>query len=78
MTAQSRHIDDLPPEGTIDLREFLDAIARRKRLVLGVAAIVTALAALYSYSRTPIYTSTAEVLIRSRNPCVRFRLLRLG
>ena len=64
MTAQSRHIDDLPPEGTIDLREFLDAIARRKRLVLGVAAIVTALAALYSYSRTPIYTSTAEVLIR--------------
>lgn len=64
MTAFSRDIDDLPPERTIDLRAFLEAIARRKRLVLGVAVIVTALAALYSYSRTPVYTSTAEVLIR--------------
>ena len=64
MTASFHSIDDFPSEGTVDLRGFLDAIVRRKLLVLGVAVLVTALVALYSYSRTPMYTSTAEVLIR--------------
>ncbi len=64
MTALSRQIDDLAPEGSIDLRDFLDAIVRRWRLVVVVTLVVTALAALYSYTRTPSYTSTAEVTVR--------------
>lgn len=64
MTALSRTIDDPSPEGTIDLHDFLSAIVRRKRLVLTVAFLVTVLAALYSYTRTPSYTATAEVLVR--------------
>ena len=65
MTALSRSsIDDLPPEGSIDLRDLLDAVVRRKRLVLIVTVAVTALALLYSYTRTPSYTSTAGVLVR--------------
>lgn len=65
MTALSRSsIDDAPPEGSIDLRDFLQAVARRKRLVLLAVVIVTALAALYSYTRTPSYSATAGVLVR--------------
>jgi capsular exopolysaccharide synthesis family protein len=59
-----RNADDLSTEATIDLRDFLALIARRKWLVLTVAAIATGLAILYSYSRTPVYTSQAEVLVR--------------
>ena len=60
----TRNADEVAADGTIDLREFLATIARRKWLVLGVAMVVTALTALYSYSRTPIYTSKADVLVR--------------
>jgi capsular exopolysaccharide synthesis family protein len=58
------NIDDPPREGTLDLSELTSTIGRRKFLVLGIAVAVTLLAALYSYSRTPVYTSTAEVLVR--------------
>jgi capsular exopolysaccharide synthesis family protein len=65
MTALPRSsIDDASPEGSIDLRDFLQAVARRKRLVLLAVVIVTALAALYSYTRTPSYSATARVLVR--------------
>ena len=60
----TRNADEVAADGTIDLREFLATMARRKWLVLGVAMVVTALTALYSYSRTPIYTSKADVLVR--------------
>lgn len=46
------------------LRDVLATIRRRKWSVLGVTLVVTALAAGYSFTRTPSYTSTAEVLVR--------------
>lgn len=64
MTALSRPIDDLPAEGSIELRDLGEAIVRRKRLVLIVVVAVTLLAALYSYTRTPSYAATAQVLVR--------------
>jgi len=64
MTALSRTLDDPPAEGSVDLRELLATIMRRKRSVLGVTIAVTILAALYSYTRTPVYTSTADILVR--------------
>jgi capsular exopolysaccharide synthesis family protein len=64
MTALSRPIDDPAPEGSIDLRDFLEAVVRRKRLVVIVVVAVTALAALYSYTRTSSYTATSLVLVR--------------
>jgi uncharacterized protein involved in exopolysaccharide biosynthesis len=56
MTALSRPIGD-PRPGSIDLRDFLEAVVRRKRLVVIVVVAVTALAALYSY---------ADVVVRPR------------
>ena len=80
MTALSRNMDDLPGEGTVDLREFLATIARRKRLVLTVTIALTTLAALYSYSRTPVYTAKAAILVRPilTNPLESIPLERLS
>ncbi len=52
-----------PPsgDGTLDLREFMGTILRRKWLVLAVAIAVVALAAAYSYSRPKVFSSTASV-----------------
>ncbi len=49
-------------EGTIDLREVLQKVTRRKWLVLAVVVIVASLAAAYSYSRQKVFFATAEVL----------------
>lgn len=48
----------------VTLRDVLATIRRRKWSALGVTLLVTALAAAYSFTRTPSYTSTAEVLVR--------------
>jgi capsular exopolysaccharide synthesis family protein len=52
-----------PPsgDGTLDLREFMGTVLRRKWLVLAVAIAVVALAAAYSYSRPKVFSSTASV-----------------
>jgi capsular exopolysaccharide synthesis family protein len=62
-----------PAEGSLDLREFLQKVARRKWLVLGVMVIVVALAAGYSYSRPKVFSATATVfaqpiLVRPDDP----------
>lgn len=49
-------------DGSLDLREFLQKVARRKWLVLAVVVIVASLAALYSYTRPKVFSATAEVL----------------
>jgi succinoglycan biosynthesis transport protein ExoP len=49
-------------DASLDLREFLQKVARRKWLVLAVVLVVTSLAALYSYSRPKVFSATAEVL----------------
>ena len=51
-------------EVTVRLRDVLATIRRRKWSVLGVTLVVTALAASYSFTRTPSYTSSTEVLVR--------------
>jgi succinoglycan biosynthesis transport protein ExoP len=53
-----------PEEHTVRLRDVLATVRRQKWSVLGVTLLVTALAASYSFTRTPIYSSTAEVLVR--------------
>jgi succinoglycan biosynthesis transport protein ExoP len=64
MRALSRTMDDTATEGTVDLHAFAAVILRRKWLVLGVTQLGIVLAALYSFNRTPIYTSQANVLVR--------------
>jgi capsular exopolysaccharide synthesis family protein len=51
-------------DGSLDLREFMGTVLRRKWLVLGVAVVVVALAAAYSYSRPKVFSATASVLSR--------------
>ncbi len=51
-------------DGSVDLREFLQKMTRRKWLVLGVVVIVASLAGVYSYTRPNVFSSTAEVLAR--------------
>ena len=63
----SRTFQELPPdstEGSVDLREFLQKVARRKWHVLAVVVVVTLLAAAYSYSRPEVFSSTSVVLAR--------------
>jgi capsular exopolysaccharide synthesis family protein len=51
-------------EGSLDLREFLQKVTRRKWLILGVVVLVASLAAAYSYSRPKVFSATATVLAR--------------
>ena len=52
-------------QDTVTLHDVLATIRRQRWLVFGVTLLVTMLAAAYSFTRTPIYSSTAEVLVRS-------------
>jgi capsular exopolysaccharide synthesis family protein len=62
-----RTFQELPSastDGSLDLREFLEKVTRRKWQVLAVVVIVASLAAAYSYSRPKVFSATAEVLAR--------------
>ena len=50
MFQESAAVAPASGDGTLDLREFMGTVLRRKWLVLGVAIVVVALAAAYSYS----------------------------
>ena len=52
-----------PPEGSLDLREVYQRVARRKWLVLAIVVIAMLLAAAYSYTRPSLYSATASVLV---------------
>lgn len=56
--------DELPANQTVDIRDLMDMVWRRKWLIMFVTLVFTALAAGYSYTRIPEYTSTATVLVR--------------
>ena len=64
MTTAPKELHPIPSEGTVDIREFMSKIGRHKWLILVVAASVTLLVAIYSYSRPSVYQSTALVLVR--------------
>jgi succinoglycan biosynthesis transport protein ExoP len=51
-------------DGSLDLREFLQKVTRRKWLILGVVVLVASLAAAYSYSRPKVFSASATVLAR--------------
>jgi capsular exopolysaccharide synthesis family protein len=64
MTAAPRELHPTPSEGTVDIREFMSKVGRHKWLILVVAASVTLLVAIYSYSRPSTYRATAQFLVR--------------
>src|SRR6266480_3817889 len=64
MTTAPRELHPIPSEGTVDIREFMSKVGRHKWLILVVAASVTLLVAIYSYSRPSVYQSTAQFLVR--------------
>jgi len=51
-------------EAVFDVRDLLRLLARRRWTILAVTLLATALAAAYSFSRTPLYTAKATVLVR--------------
>lgn len=52
------------PEATFDLRDLLRLVARHRWSIALVTAVAAGLAALYSFTRTPVYTAKATVLVR--------------
>lgn len=60
MATDGTHPAEQPP----GVREFLRILWRRKLSLLLVTVIVVGIALAYSFSRTPLYQSTAEVLVR--------------
>ncbi len=53
---------------TLDLREFLGIVRRRKWSVTAVAAVTLAVALAFLITATPIYSATAEVLVKPVSP----------
>jgi capsular exopolysaccharide synthesis family protein len=49
----------------LDLRDYLAILWGRKGTILAIAATTTAVALAYSLTQTPVYTSSAEVLVLS-------------
>jgi capsular exopolysaccharide synthesis family protein len=53
-----------PSDGSpLDLRDYLSILWARKWIVLAIVATTTTAALLYSYHQTPVYTSSAEVVV---------------
>lgn len=50
------------------IRDYIDILARRKWWIIGTFLIIALLAGLYTYTRTPIYRSTAMLEITADNP----------
>ena len=63
MVSRRMQTSPSPAEETVDLREYVDVLRRRKILVLAVLIGFTILAASYSFTRTPVYTAQSEVVL---------------
>ena len=50
-------------EESVDLRDYVGVLARRKWLILITTMICTGLAAAYSFQSTPVYTGFTEILV---------------
>jgi len=53
-------------ELNIDIQHYLRVLRKHKWSIIGMTALVTALAVFYAYTATPIYRSTATLLIESQ------------
>ena len=51
--------------GSVEFRDYLTVFKRQFVLILAVTLLGAAAAAAYSFRRTPIYESTAAVLVRA-------------
>jgi len=58
-----------PTDGSfLDLRDYVQVIKRRRRLIIVIAAIAVGLAVLYTSAQSAVYTARAELLIREPLP----------
>ena len=53
------------PTGSVELRDYLTVFKRQLVLILAIMVLGAAAAAAYSFRRTPVYDSTATVLVRA-------------
>jgi non-specific protein-tyrosine kinase len=53
------------PSGSVELRDYLAVFKRQLVLILAITLLGAAAAAAYTFRRTPIYESTASVLVRA-------------
>jgi capsular polysaccharide biosynthesis protein len=53
------------PSGSVELRDYLAVFRRRLVVILAVTLLGAAAAAAYSFRRTPVYESSASVLVRA-------------
>jgi Chain length determinant protein len=54
-----------PTDGTfLDLRDYGRVVARRWKLIAACVAVAIGLAVVWTISQTPIYTATAEILVK--------------
>ena len=53
------------PTGSVELRDYLTVFKRQLALILAIMVLGAAAAAAYSFRRTPVYDSTASVLVRA-------------
>ena len=54
-----------PTDGSFfDLRDYVQVVKRRRKLILIVTAVAVALAFVWTRLQTPVYTATSELLVR--------------
>jgi capsular exopolysaccharide synthesis family protein len=64
MSAEERGAPVGRVDETVDLRRYVEPVVRQKRLALLTACVVFAACLLYTFTRTPVYRSTATVLVK--------------
>jgi uncharacterized protein involved in exopolysaccharide biosynthesis len=55
-------------EKTIDLRDYLRIMLKRRWVIITVFAVVVLFAAIKTFTATPIYQATAQIVIEKENP----------
>ena len=53
------------PSGSVELRDYLAVFRRQLALIIAITLLGAAAAAAYTFRRTPVYESTASVLVRA-------------
>jgi polysaccharide biosynthesis transport protein len=53
------------PNGSVELRDYLAVFRRQLVLIIAITLLGAAAAAAYTFRRTPVYESTASVLVRA-------------
>jgi polysaccharide biosynthesis transport protein len=59
--------DFIEPENTIDLRDYMRVIVKRRRLIITLFSAVFSLGLLINFTSTPIYEGTASLIIEKEN-----------